>query len=69
MHQVDRGTLLYVMEALDASGRRIKLAVEAARVEKGADPIELVRTAFKVHPVTLTDAVKGGRMELVRGKL
>lgn len=69
LYQVDRGTLLYVMDALDASGRRIKVAVEAARVEKGIEPAEMVRTAFKVDPITLRDAVKGGRMELVRGKL
>ncbi len=69
LYQVDRGTLLYIMDALDASGRRIKLAVEAARLEKGIEPAEMVRTAFKVSPITLRDAVKGGRMELVRGRL
>lgn len=69
LYRTDRGTLLYVMEALDASGRRIKLAVEAARITRNADPAEVVRTAFKVKPEDLTGDVKNGKLLLVRGAL
>ena len=69
LYQVDRGTLLYVMDALDASGRKIKVAVEAARVEKGIEPAEMVRTAFKVDRHHLENDLRQGRLELMRGKL
>lgn len=69
LYQVDRGTLLYVMDALDASGRKIKVAVEAARVEKGIEPAEMVRTAFKVQRKNLEIDLANGKLELVRGRL
>lgn len=69
LYQVDRGTLLYVMDALDASGRRIKIAVEAGRLVKTGESVDSVRTAFKIKPEDLTGNVKNGNMVLVRGKL
>lgn len=69
LYQVDRGTLLYVMEALDASGRKIKIAVEAGRLVKTGEAVDSVRTAFKVKSEDLTGDMKNGKLVLVRGKL
>lgn len=69
LYQADGGALLYVMDALDASSRKIKIAVEVARVARNNGLVDLVRAAYKINPATLTEALQAGRMALVRGKL
>lgn len=63
----DNGTLLYVLPSEDE--RKVKLVVEAGRVEKKQPAHESVRSAFKVVSLSLTKDIANGRLELVRGEV
>lgn len=63
----DNGTLLYVLPSEDE--RKVKLVVEAGRVEKKRPAHESVRSVFKVRTIDLAKDVDAERLTLVRGVL